>query len=375
MLECQQDIPSAVRSEWAQDALRHITNPKAQRLVRQAIRRLHRGGKRAKYPVVYSIQPLLREAFQAPSNLHLLDRTLLQVRLTTLMRSADAANIVWALFHQDGEHYIKCTTKTGHLETFSVRGQTLDTVLEYVHKHRDSPALFMFRSTVKPYQCLGAERLAKRMLAVMDTVGINTETFKAHSLRGATATHLLRQGVSHHLVKTRGAWSSSDTLDQYYNRLHQSQDWERLLEGENASGRQSAERAVLPSSASQSEPDEGRGSGEDKRASTARAEDLDALGVRRPLYDSDCCNSCFLPMVSEATYTCQRCQQRQHVRCMGHHASVGERQFQYLTTCYLCTMTLTLPSAPSAPTTFRPPSPLCTPSSDRLIEDPMGVCS
>jgi hypothetical protein len=367
-LECQQDIPPGTRAEWVEDAVVHVRNPKGIQLLLQAARRLKRGSKRPKYPIMYDVQPLLQVAFTEGHRLCLLDRALLQVRLTTLMRSVDAANIVWALFHQDNETFIKCTTKTGELTTFNLRGLTLETVVEYIHEHRHHPALFLFRSTVKPHQCLGAERLAKRLLDVMRTVGIDTEVFKSHSLRGATATHLLKKGVPHHLVQSRGAWTSSATLDTYYNRLHQTKDWERLLEGEHASVRHSADRAVLPSSASLSEPDEGRGNREDKRASTARAAELDALGVRRPLYDSALCKSCLLPMAGEAAYRCQKCRNLHHVRCMGHHASVGDRQLQYTDRCFLCALATKV--APALPSDHSHHS-----SSDHLIEDPMGVCS
>ena len=107
----------------------HVRNPKGIQLLRHAARRLKRGAKRPKYPVMYDVEPIIRIAFSEAHKLCLLDRTLVQVRLTTLMRSVDAANIVWALFHQDGEAFIKCTTKTGELTAFNLKGQTLDTVL------------------------------------------------------------------------------------------------------------------------------------------------------------------------------------------------------------------------------------------------------
>ena len=375
-LECQQDIPATTRAEWVEDAVAHVSNPKGIQLLRQASRRLKRGGKRPKYPILYDVQPILKVAFSDAHTLCLLDRTLLQVRLTTLMRSVDAANIVWALFHQGSETFIKCTTKTGELTTFNVRGKTLDTVFAYMYEYRAQPALFLFRSTVKPHQCLGSERLAKRLLDVMQSVGIDTEIFKSHSLRGATATHLLKEGVPHHLVQSRGAWTSSATLDVYYNRLHQTKDWERLLEGEHDVVRHSADRAVLPSSASLSEPDEGRGNREDKRASTARAAELDALGVRRPLYDSRRCTSCSLPMTGEAAYRCQKCRCMHHVRCMGHHASVGDRQLQYTNLCFLCAMANTVHIAQPSD---RSPNTSSDHSEHTLsvciIDDPMGVCS
>ena len=59
--------------------------------------------------------------------------------------------------------------------------------------------------------------MAKRILAVMGQVGIKADFYKAHSLRGATSTHMLQKNVPQEWVKARGHWSSSVALDQYYN--------------------------------------------------------------------------------------------------------------------------------------------------------------
>ena len=59
----------------------------------------------------------------------------------------------------------------------------------------------------------------------------NVQVFKSHSLRGASTTHLLRQGCEKPWVKTRGGWSSMSTLNLYYDRLHQHQDWAQLVQG------------------------------------------------------------------------------------------------------------------------------------------------
>ena len=91
----------------------------------------------------------------------------------------------------------------------------------------------MFRYIKDPGQCLGADRLAKRVLQKMNELGIQTEVWKAHSLRGATATHLMAQGVPQTMVQARGNWSTQATLDKYYNRLHQQQDWAQLLTAKN----------------------------------------------------------------------------------------------------------------------------------------------
>ena len=159
----------------------------------------------------------------------LMDRLLLQLRLTTMMRSGDASNIVWALFVQDHKHYIKTTDKNGVIQTFSVTGQTLCTLLEYLTRHLNTPGLYLFRYIKQPWETLGSERLAKRLLNIMQEENIDTQVFKAHSLRGATATHLLQQGTPQSLVQARGKWASSKTLDDYYSRLHQTENWGKLL--------------------------------------------------------------------------------------------------------------------------------------------------
>ena len=78
----------------------------------------------------------------------------------------------------------------------------------------------------------------------MEQVRIKIDLFKAHSLRGATATHMLQKNVPQEWVQARGHWSSSVTLDQYYNHLHQTKEWEALIMGKDASVRLSEALAV-----------------------------------------------------------------------------------------------------------------------------------
>ena len=188
----------------------------------------------------------------------LLDRLLLQVRLTTLMRSVDAANICWGLFTMESQAYLRTTDKTGQAVTFSITGQVVHTMKEYLHRHLQYPALFLFRHIKNPSLCLGAERLAKRILTVMGQVGIKTDFFRAHCLRGATATHMLQKNVPQEWVQGRGHWSSSVTLDQYYNRLHQTNDWEALIMGKDAPVRLSEALAVPHPSSPIVDPTKGR---------------------------------------------------------------------------------------------------------------------
>jgi len=341
-LEGEHDIPAKYRVQWLQDQMHACTNVRDKLACQTAIKRIQRSGSKGKYPVFYNIEGLLAAAFpkDQPENMpQHLDRLILQLRLTTLMRSVDAANVVWAVFEQDGQHYVKTANKTGALQTFSVSGRTKETLLAYVAKHLQSPAQFLFRYIADATQCLGAERIAKRLLNVMTAAGIDTHIFKAHSLRGATATHLLARGVPAHMVQARGQWGSAKTMDDYYNRLHQTKDWQKLLLGEHDACRHSAACAVLDPSASQANPTEEGGSWEAQGRAHAQAAALSARGVLRPLYDAAECPSCGYGVQSEAAYACTACGKRYHVRCLGTKASKPPaRQQAFLTTCFLCSV-------------------------------------
>jgi site-specific recombinase XerD len=56
----------------------------------------------------------------------------------------------------------------------------------------------------------------KKLLA---GAGIDTSIYKAHSLRSASSTYAVQQGISIQEVKKDAHWSlSSDTFEQYYYR-------------------------------------------------------------------------------------------------------------------------------------------------------------
>jgi hypothetical protein len=255
------------------------------------------------------------------------------------MRSSDAALIVNNIFHStDGIHYIKCTTKQGTLTTFSVQGITLNTLATYMWKHRQYPAPYLFRHTKLPHRCLSEERLAKWALQTMQGANIDTTTFKSHSLRGATATMLLQKGAPKHLVQSRGQWQCTKTLDDYYNRLHQLTNWEQMIgaTGGPADSQASVSSLELAARLSLPEADEGRRKGESEQARSKEFTDLDALGLRRRLYDSTKCTTCLHAMAHEAAYRCTTCHRLLHIRCLALHPAPSPAKAQperYTTQC------------------------------------------
>ena len=118
LLETERDIPLHVRTKWISDFMTKERRPRAQVMLRQSMSRITKSNKRGKYPVFYGIESILGQAFHGPSLGSLtmevlLDRLLLQLRLTTLMRSVDLSNIVCALFQQDNQFFIRTSDKNG----------------------------------------------------------------------------------------------------------------------------------------------------------------------------------------------------------------------------------------------------------------------
>ena len=89
-------------------------------------------------------------------------------------------------------------------------------------------------------------------------LGIPTEAFKAQSLLGATATHLMLNVMAPQWVQSRGGWKSPETMQIYYNRIHQQQDWEAALQGKTDAIKHCFNCVVPALTFSQTEAEEGR---------------------------------------------------------------------------------------------------------------------
>ena len=134
----------------------------------------------------------------------LMDATVVALRLTTLMRSADLANLIWGMWRHEDKYYVKTVDNPGELRTVSVDGWTLGLTSAYLFRHREAPRERFLRQLRDPRQAVTDQWLAKRALVCMARAGLDTRAFKAHSLRGAAATHLLKAGVPGQAVQTRG---------------------------------------------------------------------------------------------------------------------------------------------------------------------------
>ena len=145
-----------------------------------------------------------------------------------MMRSSDVANLMSFILTFQDIFLVRTTDKGGLERYFNVGGICLHSLCKYMVQHVQSPAPRLLRYLDQPNQCLGSERVAKRFLGVMNQHGVDTTIFKAHSLRGAVATYLLQSGVPKDWVQCRGGWRDVSTMNEYYNRCHLTQNWEKF---------------------------------------------------------------------------------------------------------------------------------------------------
>ena len=100
-LESLHDIPIVQRTKWLQDA--KATYPEHRLQILAGIKRLKANSKSPRYPIFFHISPIVAWAFP-PSHLPhpsiyllqspmLLDRLLIKIRLTTLMRASDISSV------------------------------------------------------------------------------------------------------------------------------------------------------------------------------------------------------------------------------------------------------------------------------------------
>ena len=90
---------------------------------------------------------------------------------------------------------------------------------DYFEKAEGHKPSAMFISNTKPFQPVKPCTLAKWLLVAMERAGISTASYKAHSVRSASASDLRNKGMSLAQVLERGNWSSSTrTFRLFYDR-------------------------------------------------------------------------------------------------------------------------------------------------------------
>ena len=74
----------------------------------------------------------------------------------------------------------------------------------------------LFLSYVKPHKPVTTQRLAHWIKDLLKEAGVNTEVFKAHSVRGTTTSAALDKGVHISDILSKADWSRESTFQRFY---------------------------------------------------------------------------------------------------------------------------------------------------------------
>jgi len=76
----------------------------------------------------------------------------------------------------------------------------------------------VFISYIKPHKAITSQRLANWIKVIMEEAGIDTATFKAHSVRGTSSTAAAEKGVMISDILQKADWSRESMFKQFYYR-------------------------------------------------------------------------------------------------------------------------------------------------------------
>ena len=76
----------------------------------------------------------------------------------------------------------------------------------------------VFISYIKPHKAIISQRLANWIKVIREEPGIDTTTFKAHSVRGASSTAAVEKGVMISDILQKADWSRESTFKRFYCR-------------------------------------------------------------------------------------------------------------------------------------------------------------
>ena len=74
----------------------------------------------------------------------------------------------------------------------------------------------LFLSYIKPHRLVTSQRIAHWIKDLLGEAGVDTDTFKAHSVRRASTTAALAKGVSLQDILRTADWSTESTFQKFY---------------------------------------------------------------------------------------------------------------------------------------------------------------
>ena len=92
------------------------------------------------------------------------------------------------------------------------------TYLHKTSKLRSTESTRLFLSFIKPFGPVSRDTIRRWVRTVMTSAGVDTRTFKAHSVRSASTSAAAEAGIPLADILATAGWSSERTFDKFYHR-------------------------------------------------------------------------------------------------------------------------------------------------------------
>lgn len=94
---------------------------------------------------------------------------------------------------------------------------TLDDYLKRTLSHRNNEKQLLL-SYIAPFKAISRASLARWSITVLNMSGINSEKYKSHSTRGASASHALAGGTNLNAIMRNAGWRNAKTFARFYHK-------------------------------------------------------------------------------------------------------------------------------------------------------------
>jgi hypothetical protein len=156
------------------------------------------------------------------------------IALATLMRVSEIAAIEFksVIFSQSGVKFSlgspRKAQRRGPLQTFSLSGcpdpivcpvKTLKEYIERTNEFRtETNCNRLLVAVIPPHKPVSSNTVSRWIRSVLNSAGVDTDVFGAHSTRGAAASKAAVNGLSIEAILRAGSWAHESTFRRFYNR-------------------------------------------------------------------------------------------------------------------------------------------------------------
>uniref|UniRef100_A0A1X7V6Q9 Tyr recombinase domain-containing protein n=1 Tax=Amphimedon queenslandica TaxID=400682 RepID=A0A1X7V6Q9_AMPQE len=113
--------------------------------------------------------------------------------------------------------------------------ETISVYIDKTNQVRGNKTRF-FQSFIKPQEAATSSTIARWLRTVLDQAGINTEIFRAHSTRGASASAAGRGGVTLQDILKAANWSLESVFQKFYHKELDQAAYGRAVINQNSLG-------------------------------------------------------------------------------------------------------------------------------------------